>query len=78
MVKRGEMPLSKFKDREQKRRAVRLENKVLKKREEVMPMNREVYYQDNRVALYNADCSDILKGLADQSIDLLVTDPPYG
>ena len=41
-------------------------------------MNREVYYQDKRVALYNADCSDILKGLADQSIDLLVTDPPYG
>ena len=28
MVKRGEMPLSKFKDRERKRRAVRLENKV--------------------------------------------------
>ena len=43
-----------------------------------MPMNREAYYQDNQIALYNADCLDVLKELPNQSIDLLCTDPPYG
>ena len=30
------------------------------------------------VSLYEGDCLDILKTLADQSIDSIVTDPPYG
>ncbi len=28
--------------------------------------------------IYNGDCLDILPQLEDESIDLLVTDPPYG
>ena len=28
--------------------------------------------------IYNADCLDILKELPDKSIDLVLTDPPYG
>lgn len=28
--------------------------------------------------IINADCLDILKQLPDKSIDLIVTDPPYG
>ena len=28
--------------------------------------------------IYNADCMDILKGLPDKCIDLVLTDPPYG
>ena len=28
--------------------------------------------------IYNADCMDILKQLPDKSIDLVLTDPPYG
>lgn len=28
--------------------------------------------------IYNADCTEILKQLPDQSIDLILTDPPYG
>ena len=36
------------------------------------------YYQDEYVQIYNADCLNVLKELSTQSIDLLVTDPPYG
>ena len=28
--------------------------------------------------LYNGDCLEIMKHLADNSIDLVLTDPPYG
>ena len=28
--------------------------------------------------IHNADCMDILKELPDKSIDLVLTDPPYG
>ena len=28
--------------------------------------------------IYNADCLSVLKELPNNSIDLLVTDPPYG
>ena len=27
--------------------------------------------------LYNADCMDVLKSIEDNSIDLVLTDPPY-
>ena len=28
--------------------------------------------------LYNSDCLEVLPNLADKSIDLILTDPPYG
>ena len=38
------------------------------------------YYRDNQadIAIYCADCRDILPLLPDKSIDLVLTDPPYG
>lgn len=36
------------------------------------------YYQDTSVALYHVDNREILPMLADQGIDLVLTDPPYG
>lgn len=36
------------------------------------------YYQDPWITLWHADNRDILPTLADQSIDLVLTDPPYG
>ncbi len=36
------------------------------------------YYQDDAVIIYNADCRDILPLIPDKSIDLVLTDPPYG
>ena len=36
------------------------------------------YYEDEQVTGYGGDCVDVLKGLADNSIDAVVTDPPYG
>lgn len=35
------------------------------------------YYQRAGVTLYHADCRDVLPGLADASVDLVLTDPPY-
>lgn len=29
------------------------------------------------VQLYNADCLDVLRGMADNSVDTIITDPPY-
>lgn len=34
-------------------------------------------FLDGRVQLYCGDCRDVLKTLADSSIDSVVTDPPY-
>ncbi|TQF08744.1 site-specific DNA-methyltransferase [Myxococcus llanfairpwllgwyngyllgogerychwyrndrobwllllantysiliogogogochensis] len=36
------------------------------------------YYTNHAVSLYNADCRDLLLDLPSQSVDALVTDPPYG
>ena len=36
------------------------------------------YYQDSEVVIYHADCRDILPLIPDKSIDLVLTDPPYG
>ena len=30
------------------------------------------------ITLYNADCMDIMRGMADNSFDLAIVDPPYG
>ncbi len=38
------------------------------------------YYEDTKagITIYHADCRDILPLLPDKSIDLVLTDPPYG
>ncbi len=36
------------------------------------------YYQDNLVTIYHGDCREILPALPDNSVDLVLTDPPYG
>ncbi len=35
------------------------------------------YYQDDRVTLYHGDCREVMATLADQSVDCVITDPPY-
>lgn len=36
------------------------------------------YFKDDSVLIYNADCREILPQLPDKSVDLVLTDPPYG
>jgi DNA modification methylase len=36
------------------------------------------YYQDEAAAIYLGDCLEVLRGFADNSVDAVVTDPPYG
>ncbi len=38
----------------------------------------EPYYQDDYVTIYHGDCRGILPELAANSVDLVLTDPPYG
>jgi len=35
------------------------------------------YYEDERVTIYHGDCRDILPTLPDNSVDLVLTSPPY-
>lgn len=35
-------------------------------------------YGDGRIVLHEGDCIDVLRELADDSVDSIVTDPPYG
>lgn len=37
-----------------------------------------VHYQDERVTLYHGDALEVLRELPDNSVDAVVTDPPYG
>lgn len=37
-----------------------------------------LFYQSSDVSLYQGDCLEVLLGLADNSVDSVVTDPPYG
>lgn len=37
-----------------------------------------LYYQDDFVSIFNGNCIEILKELPSKSIDLVITDPPYG
>ncbi|MEA2089093.1 MAG: hypothetical protein U9O55_04650 [Patescibacteria group bacterium] len=38
------------------------------------------YYEDieNGISIYNANCFDVLGFLGEKTIDLVLTDPPYG
>lgn len=36
------------------------------------------YYEDEYVTLYHSDCRDVAPSLDHESVDLLLTDPPYG
>jgi len=36
------------------------------------------YYEDQMITLYNADCRDVAEQIGEKTIDLLLTDPPYG
>ena len=35
------------------------------------------YRSGNKVTLFNGDCKDLLKSLPDESVDLIITSPPY-
>jgi site-specific DNA-methyltransferase (adenine-specific) len=36
------------------------------------------YYEEAGVTIYHGDCREVATGLGDGSMDLIVTDPPYG
>jgi len=36
-----------------------------------------LYYQDEHVTLYHGDCREVLGGMAVQSVNAVITDPPY-
>ncbi|RKI08296.1 site-specific DNA-methyltransferase [Corallococcus sp. AB030] len=36
------------------------------------------YFQSDTITLFHADCRDALLGLPSKSVDVLLTDPPYG
>jgi DNA modification methylase len=36
------------------------------------------FYADGAVTIYHGDCRDILPAIGSESVDLIVTDPPYG
>ena len=38
----------------------------------------EPFHQDERVTLYHGDCLQVLADLPADSVDAVVTDPPYG
>jgi DNA modification methylase len=35
------------------------------------------YYASNDILIYNNDCLDVIEKLEDNSIDLVITSPPY-
>ncbi len=36
------------------------------------------YFQTDLGSLYHGDCLEVMKGMSDKSVDLVLTDPPYG
>ena len=36
-----------------------------------------IYYEDESVTLHHGDCREVLAGMSDQSVDCVITDPPY-
>jgi site-specific DNA-methyltransferase (adenine-specific) len=43
-----------------------------------LPAKEKIYYQDDAVVIYCADCREILPLFPDKYFDLVLTDPPYG
>ena len=43
-----------------------------------LPAKDKIYYQDDSVVIYCADCRLVLPLFPDKSFDLVLTDPPYG
>lgn len=43
-----------------------------------LPAKDKIYYQDESVVIYCADCREILPLFPKKSFDLVLTDPPYG
>lgn len=43
-----------------------------------LPIRTEPWLVDGRVTLYQGDCIDVMARMAANSVDALVTDPPYG
>ena len=35
------------------------------------------YFQTDAITLYHANCMDVMKGMDDRSVDLVLTDPPF-
>ena len=35
------------------------------------------YYQENGIEIYNGDCLEVFKQISDESVDFVLTDPPY-
>jgi DNA modification methylase len=35
------------------------------------------YYQQDGITIYHADCRDVLRGMESESVDFVLTDPPY-
>ena len=42
-----------------------------------IPNGPDPYYEDDLVTLYHGDCREILASMPDQSVDAVITDPPY-
>ena len=41
-------------------------------------MKRKRYKMIDGITLYNQDCLEVMRGMEDNSVDLVLTDPPYG
>ncbi len=36
------------------------------------------YYQDETIAVYHGDCVEVMRTMPDETVDAVITDPPYG
>ena len=37
-----------------------------------------IYYQDDQTTVYHGDCIEVMRNMPEDSVDAIVTDPPYG
>lgn len=37
-----------------------------------------IYYQDDQTTVYHGDCIEVMRNIPENSVDAIVTDPPYG
>lgn len=37
-----------------------------------------IYYQDDQTTIYHGDCIEVMRNMPENSVDSIVTDPPYG